>query len=350
MRRVFIPQQLQSLPSQLPVGGQHVLTGQSMGTTWTVRYIQTNSLSKDHVNQLIQRELELVVAQMSTWLPDANISLFNRADANTWHALPAPFFKVLDCALRIAEQTNGAFDPTVGPLVNRWGFGPQGRQAELPTDVEVNTMQASGGWQKLKLNKANCLALQPGGIRIDFSGIAKGYSVDRIAQALQHAGLEHYLIEVGGELYGAGIKPDGQPWWVALETPPDALSINESVLALHGLAVATSGDYRRYFEHKGQRYAHTIDPRTGFPVNRASNGLVSVTVLHAECMVADALATAFTVMGVKTALDYANQNHIAVFLIEQLVVEQKLIEQAVTEQKATQFKTHLSAELAAMLA
>ncbi len=334
MRRVLIPQALQDLPQQLPIGEQKMLTGQSMGTTWTVRYIDTPQQSDDVVRALILRELDLVVTQMSTWQEDSNLSIFNRANANTWHVLPAAFFAVLDCALKIATETDGAFDPTIGPLVNLWGFGPEGHRTSPPDAAEVKSTHAYCGWQKLQLDKDEIRALQPGNIYVDFSGIAKGYSVDRIAHALQNSGIENYLIEVGGELYGAGIKPGGQPWWIALETSPEAKTVTESIVALHGLAVATSGDYRRYFEHHGQHYAHTIDPRTGFPIDRATNALVSITVLHAECMVADALATAFTVMGVKAALAYAKQKDIAVLLVEH---------------KTKGYEEHFSPKLMAML-
>ncbi|MES2547380.1 MAG: FAD:protein FMN transferase [Pseudomonadota bacterium] len=334
MRRVLIPQTLQTLPQQLPTGELHTLSGQAMGTTWTVRYVNPHQQSDIAVRALIENELDLVVSQMSTWEQSSNLSVFNRADANTWHSLPAAFFAVLDCALKIAADTDGAFDPTVGPLVNLWGFGPQGQRRNPPDEAQVNATRAYCGWKKLKLDSEGRRALQPGGVYVDFSGIAKGYSVDRVAQALQKSGLENYLIEVGGELYGRGIKPDGQPWWVALETSPDASAVTQSVVALHATAVATSGDYRRYFEHNGNHYAHTIDPRTGFPINRASNALVSVTVMHAECMVADALATAFTVMGVEAALAYAKKKEIAVLLIEQ---------------KADGFAEHFSPQLMAML-
>lgn len=333
MRRVLIPQTLQSLPPQLPVGALHTLSGQSMGTTWTVCYINSNQHSDAVVRALIQRELDLVVTQMSTWQQDSNLSMFNQADANTWHELPSAFFSVLACALKVAADTDGAFDPTVGPLVNLWGFGPDGQRTSPPDTAEVKALHAYCGWQKIQLDGDGMRALQPGGIYVDFSGIAKGYSVDRVRHAFTEAGIENYLIEVGGELYGAGIKPDGQPWWIALETSPEASSVTESVVALCGLAVATSGDYLRYFQHQGQHYAHTIDPRTGFPIDRASNALVSVTVLHTECMLADALATAFTVMGTEDALAYTRQKNIAALFVEH---------------KADGFQEHLSPKLMAM--
>lgn len=334
MRRVLIPQTLQSLPPQLPIGELQTLSGQSMGTTWTVRYINTKQLPDIHVSTLIQRALDVVVAQMSTWQPDSNLSEFNAAAAHTWHALPNDFFKVLDCALRVAADTEGAFDPTIGAVVNLWGFGTEGQRKSPPSMLEVQAAHAHTGWQTIILDQASKRVLQPGNVYMDFSGIAKGYSVDLISRELEVAGIDNYLIEVGGELCGKGIKPDGQPWWVALEASPLATHLAESVVALHKLAIATSGDYRRYFDYQGKHYAHTIDPRTGFPIDRATNALVSVTVLHAECMMADALATAFTVMGVQAALTYAEQHGIAVLLVEQTPLGPK---------------EHLSSKLMAML-
>lgn len=317
MRRVLIPQNLQSLPTQLPIGELHTLTGQAMGTTWTVRYINTHQQSEAAVRALIQRDLDLVVAQMSTWQTESTLSIFNSASANTWHTLPRASFEVLDCALKVAADTEGAFDPTVGAVVNLWGFGPHGQRSSPPSLAEVQEMHANTGYQKLQFDKANQPIPQTGGVYLDLSDIAKGYSVGLIAQALMAAGIDNYLVEVGGELLGAGIKPDGQRWWVALETSPVVSVITESIVALHGLAIATSGDYQRYFEYQGRHYAHTIDPRTGFPIDDASNPLVSVYVIHAKCMLADALATALTVMGTQAALAYAEQRNIAVRLVEQ---------------------------------
>lgn len=334
MRRVLIPPHLHTLPPALPSGEQATLSGQSMGTTWTVRYIHTPPHAPETVRALIQNELDLVVSQMSTWQADSNLSLFNTAAADTWHTLPDAFFTVMDCALRIAADTHGAFDPTIGPLVNLWGFGPHGQRTVPPDASEISETQARCGWQRLQLDRDGKRLWQPGNAYVDFSGIAKGYGVDRVANALRQAGIENYLVEVGGELYGTGLKPDGQPWWVALETPPDIAQATESIVALHGVAVATSGDYRRYFTHDNQHYAHTIDPRTGYPVDRSINALISVTVMHDTCMQADALATAFTVMGVSAALDYASRHNIATLL---------------TEQQANGLQEHLSPALKAML-
>lgn len=316
MRRVFIPPTLQALPKQLPTGNIEMLTGRSMGTTWTVQFVNTCQCSVSDIRMLIEQALDVVVGQMSTWQSESNISQFNCAYANTWHALPEPFYSVLACALTIAKETNGAFDPTIGSLVNLWGFGNQGKRESPPSLNEVKTLHAYCGWQKLQLNQDDMRVLQPGNINLDLSGIAKGYAVDSIAHAVQQAGIENYLVEVGGELSGAGIKPDGQPWWTRIETSPEARANVESIVALSDLAVATSGDYLRKFNYQGRQYAHTIDPRTGCPIDNNHNALVSVTVMHAECMVADALATAFSVMGVSAAMGYAKNNNIAALLTE----------------------------------
>lgn len=316
MRRVLIPNNLQSLTPQSPVGEVRTITGRSMGTTWTVHYIDATQRPVATVSALVEEALDLVVAQMSTWRVDSNLSLFNAAPTNTWHTLPSACFDVMDCALKVAADTQGAFDPTVGAVVNLWGFGSDGQRTSPPSLAEVQEMHANAGYQKLQLDREHNRVLQPGGLYVDFSGIAKGYSVDLIADALLAAGIENFLVEVGGELFGTGIKPDGQPWWVALETSPVISGVTESIVALHDLAIATSGDYRRYFDYQGQHYGHTIDPRTGFPIDDASNPLVSVSVIHAKCMMADALATALTVMGAQAALAYADQRNIAVRLVE----------------------------------
>ncbi|MCB5185246.1 FAD:protein FMN transferase [Methylobacillus gramineus] len=317
MRRVLIAPQLGDLPRQLPGGFVHSLSGQTMGTTWTVRYVAVDDVSGDQVAEAIQAALDQVNEEMSTWLERSAISQFNQAAAGSWHHLTHGFATVLKKAIEIAALTDGTFDPTIGPLVNIWGFGPDSyhaasQRAQPPPIADILLNLARCGWQKLQFNQSNQTLLQTGSVYLDFSGIAKGYGVDQVVVALRTLGLAHFLVEVGGELYGSGIKPDGHPWWVALERPQQESGLDENVVALHGMAIATSGDYRRYFEHHGKRYAHTIDPHTGFPVEHAP---VSVTVLHTSCMEADALATALTVMGLRRGLAYANTHGIAALFI-----------------------------------
>jgi thiamine biosynthesis lipoprotein len=311
-----------------------------MGTSWSVRVVEHGRVTS-HLQHGLQQQLDRVVAQMSHWQEDSDLGRFNRAAAGTWNRLPEPFFSVLAFADSVARASGNACDPGAGALVNRWGFGPAPRYDApgfiAPAAAEVQTLLDQRSTQQLLLDHAARIAFQPGGMLLDLSAVAKGYGVDCLAQYLDAQGMEHYLVEVGGELRGAGVKPDGQPWWVALEEPteqaaiadsgnaqpgPDGLPIGSArpgaepiVVALHGLSVATSGDYRRFFMDGQRRYSHTIDPRTGMPV---ANDVASVTVVHAECMAADAWSTAFTVLGPVAGLALAEEQGIAArFLVRE---------------------------------
>ncbi|UXY14843.1 FAD:protein FMN transferase [Chitiniphilus purpureus] len=305
MNEVLIPPQLSAWRPHPLHGTIQRLTGQTMGTTWSVQLAGPAALAPDALRDGIQGVLDQVVAQMSHWRADSDLSRFNAAPAGSWQPLPPEFRHVLACALAVAAQSDGAFDPTLGALADLWGFGPAGPRDVPPTPARIALARECSGWRKLLFHGGR--ARQPGGLTLDFSGIAKGYGVDAVATHLQRSGLSSWLVEVGGELRGFGIKPDGQPWWVGLEAPLDA-STAPCVAALHDLAVATSGDYRRYFEHQGERYAHTLDPRTGAPLRAAP---AAVTVLHPECMWADAYATALTVLGPEQGLAFAERHALA---------------------------------------
>jgi len=308
-RRILIPVELAKLPPPLAGGQLESLQGITMGTTWMARFFHTAALPSARIREGLQGCLDLVVQQMSTWLEDSDLVRFNRADANTWHVLPMEFFTVLEQALALARATDGAYDPACAALVDLWGFGPASRRASAPSAAEVQEARLHGDWRQLRLEPAHLRALQPGGLQIDLSSIAKGYAVDLLAQWLQAHGIHHFLVEVGGELRGHGFKHDGQPWWVGLEQPlaRDGQALTDlapTMIALHGLAVATSGDYRRYFEDAGQRYSHTIDPRRGTPI---THDLASVSVLHPQCMLADGLATALMVLGLEQGMQLARR-------------------------------------------
>ena len=291
-RRVLLPASIDRAAP--PLGGQsHEFTGRTMGTTWRVRLVGAVDLSRERVLRAIQGALDEVVDQMSTWDDRSDLCRFNRAAPATWQALPDAFFEVLACARDVSEQSDGAFDPTAGALVDAWGFGP----AALPGVPDAAVLQHAlghAGWRRLELDHERRAARQPGGLALDLSAIAKGFGVDLVARRLVALGFESHLVEVGGELRGSGVKPDGQPWWVQPEHPDARCDEPETLLALHGLSVATSGDYRRWFERDGMRYSHTIDPRDGRPIH---HGLASVTVIHAECLLADAWSTALNVLG-----------------------------------------------------
>jgi thiamine biosynthesis lipoprotein len=310
MTRVLVP--LLAEPPARPVGGAVLaLDGQTMGTTWSVKLVAPSTANADALTAMAQRALDAVVAQMSPWEPLSDLSRYNRAAAGTWTVLPPAFAQVLRRALEIAEATNGAFDPTLGALVDLWGFGARPFSGAPPEVDDIAKARDTAGWRRLVLDGDSLY--QPGGLRLDLNGIAKGFAVDQVAAALDRSGARSYLVEVGGELRGTGAKPDGSPWWVELERPPTANDDGpRTLVALHGLSVATSGDYRRFFEHDGRRYAHTLDPATAAPV---ANPTVSVTVLHTECMNADAYATALTVMAPDAALAFATEHGLAVLIL-----------------------------------
>jgi thiamine biosynthesis lipoprotein len=309
MTRVLVP--LLTEPPARPLGGVvHALGGATMGTSWSVKLTAQPAADLPALTAMVQRALDAVVREMSPWEPLSDLSRYNRAEAGSWTRLPPDTAAVLRRALAIAAATNGAFDPTLGALTDLWGFGPRPFSGEPPPREAVEAARDHGGWKRLTLD--GDALFQPGGLRLDLNGIAKGFGVDQAAAALERAGVKSYLVEVGGELRGTGARPDGQPWWVELERPPTANDALRTVVALHGLSVATSGDYRRFFDHDGRRYAHTLDPASGAP---SDHGVVSVTVLAATCMDADAWATALTVMGPDAALAFAGAHALPALIV-----------------------------------
>jgi thiamine biosynthesis lipoprotein len=312
MRAVLVPLEID--PALPPSGSRtHSVAGVSMGTGWSARMMLPPGIDADFGTVLLG-ELDDIVAQMSHWDSGSLLSRYNRAPAGSWHPLPPQFFEVMDYALSVFEDTGGAYDPAAGALVNLWGFGAHKRYDQAgfyaPAPDAVAAALAQRASCQPRLDRVQRRLYQPGGAILDLSSVAKGYAVDRLALRLEALGVRHYLVEAGGELRGAGVKADGQPWWVELEGVPDAIGapIPQSVVALHGLAVATSGDYRRYFHHAQRRVSHPLDPRSGYPI---ANDVASVTVLAPTCMAADALSTALTVMGVEAGLAYAEARGLA---------------------------------------
>lgn len=284
------------------------LAGETMGTCWSVQWVARAPGMLDALRCGIDTVLADLVAQLSHWQADSALCRYNRAPAGSRHPLPPDFARVLDAALDIAEASDGALDPTIGPLVDLWGFGPPGPRRGIPDAVAVAAARARVGWRALHRNDQGLL--QPGGVQLDLSAIGKGHAVDRLAIWLERAGIVHHLVEIGGELRGQGVKPDGQPWWVEVERgsgPPLRI-------ALDGLSVATSGSTVRRFEHEGRHYAHSLDPRSGAPLENAP---AAVTVIHPLCREADGWATALTVFGVEPGLALADARALAVrYLID----------------------------------
>jgi len=274
-----------------------------MGTRWSVLFAAPAACDIAMVEAALLERLERIIAEMSHWRPDSVISAYNRAAPGTWVELPPDFVAVIDAALDIARRSQGAFDPAIGRLVDLRGFGPE--PANRSDDARmIEAARAAAGWQRLRRDGVRLL--QPGGLALDLSGIAKGYAVDALVAQLAEQGIGHALVEIGGELAGRGVRPDGDPWWVELEDPP-GLALPRLRIALHGLAVATSGDYRRG--------AHSIDPRTGRSID---NGIRSVSVIHESAMLADAWATALTVLGEEQGLALAAREGLAARIISDI--------------------------------
>ncbi|HET8881742.1 MAG TPA: FAD:protein FMN transferase [Solimonas sp.] len=329
--RILVPPVLDDLP-RLPDAHAAVRewSGETMGTRWSVKCAPTGDVAPT-VPLAIQQALDRIVGQMSTWLPSSELSVYNDAAAGRAFTLSAGFATVLDVALQLARDTGGAYDPSVGALVDLWGFGPAPRRTMPPSSQAIAAASARCGWRRLDFDAAQGRITQPGGLRLDLSSIAKGYGVDRVCDVLRASGIDHFLVEIGGELRGHGVKPDGLPWWVDIERTADDAAFTPLRIALHGLAVATSGDARRFFDADGTRHSHTIDPRSGRPIDDA---VASVTVLHRECLHADALATAIAVMGVADGLAFAERRGLAARLVER---------------RGAQTREHFTTAFAAML-
>ncbi|MHA6204293.1 FAD:protein FMN transferase [Dyella soli] len=303
-------------PSAIPA--VQVMHGHTMGTTWTVRAVLPAGSAAQALQDGIQATLDLVDGQMSTYQPHSALSRFNAAPAGTWQRLPAECFEVIAHALKVARASDGAYDPTVGPLVNLWGFGPDAPRREPPSEQAIAAVRERVGWWKVEVDASIHGVFQPGGIYLDLSSVAKGYGVDRVGRYLDSMGVASWLVEVGGELKGKGTKPDGSPWRIGIERPGAAAGAVErmdqlsQVLTLRNRAIATSGNYRRTFAASGMSFSHHIDPRSGWPVAHA---VASVSVLADEAMQADPIGTLMTVLGPEQGLAFARQRGLAVLLI-----------------------------------
>lgn len=290
------------------------LHGLTMGTTYSVKIVGNPiTLDRTKLHGDIEAILTDINRKMSTYMVDSELSRFNRAKDTNWHTLSADLFTVIRYANRISDNTMGGFDITVGPLVNLWGFGPDPLTRAVPPESVIESTRQYTGYKKLRLDETNRrIAKTNPDIYIDLSAIAKGFAVDKLAEYLDSLKLKDYLVEIGGELVGRGKNINRQTWRIGIEqSGPNARSI-QRIINLDNMAMATSGDYRNYFEKDGVRYSHTIDPATGKPV---THHLASATVLAETSMKADALATAFMVLGPEKTMAVANRLNVAVFLI-----------------------------------
>ncbi len=295
----------------------HEFGGATMGTTYSV-----NLWGPDLPDEIVTAMGDTVAGRlaevnrlMSTYDPDSELSRFNQRRDTTPTVISPLTFEVLAAALEVSRSSDGIFDVTVGPLVEAWGFGPGGRPPTPPTAEDLERLSAAVGYRLLRLDSTTgTVAKAHADVEVDLSAIAKGFGVDRVAAALEGADIAGYLVEVGGELRAAGRKPDGAPWRVAIERPDASRRAVHQVIDLLDLAVATSGDYRHFYERDGRRYAHLIDPVTLSPVRHAGT---SVSVFHPSCMVADAWATALSVLGPDRGHALAQRQGIAALFVWQ---------------------------------
>ncbi|CAI1602535.1 Thiamine biosynthesis lipoprotein ApbE precursor [Serratia quinivorans] len=290
------------------------LDGKTMGTSYSVRYVTGDDTpSAGKMQAEIDKRLELVNDQMSTYRPGSELSRFNASRAvDKPFPVSAATTEVVLEALRINRVTDGALDVTVGPLVNLWGFGPEGRPDKVPSAAELERRRAWTGIDKLSV-QGNALVKSIPELYVDLSSIAKGYGVDVIAQYLQSQQVKNYMVDIGGEVRTRGHNGEKKPWRIAIERPTAGMEQKAQLVIQPGeMSIATSGDYRNYFEQDGVRYSHTIDPVTGKPIH---HHLVSVTVLSPTCMAADGLSTGLNVLGPERGMALANLMGIPVFMI-----------------------------------
>jgi thiamine biosynthesis lipoprotein len=303
-------------PSNPSKNTEVLLQGRTMGTTYNIKVVATEEQVIDlKLQQQIDAALKQVNQEMSTYIADSELSKFNQSTSAEAIEISAGLTRVIKESIRLGNLSGGKLDVTVGPLVNLWGFGPEQRPEKVPSDATLSATNERVGLQNLVL-EGNLLSKKIPDLYIDLSTIAKGYGVDIIAELIESNGLTHYLVEIGGEMRLRGFKHTGELWAIAIEKP--ILDQSGVERAVHQViipkdnAVATSGDYRNYFEADGRRFSHIIDPSTGKPID---HNLVSVTVVHPSSMTADGLSTTLMVMGMEKGMAFASENNLAALFI-----------------------------------
>jgi thiamine biosynthesis lipoprotein len=291
------------------------LGGLTMGTTYSIKINEPDlQIATEKINSDMIDILTDVNNKMSTYLNDSELSLINQNSSHEWIPLSDDLHFVINEAISVSMLTEGNFDITVGPLVNLWGFGPSTQTQHIPAASDISDALSRTGFQNINLRSAlTAIQKVKSNIYIDLSGIAKGYAVDKLAEYLERQNINNYMVEIGGEIRAKGINEAHFSWRIGIETPVTEQRSVQRIIKLENIAMATSGDYRNYFEQDGNRYSHTIDPHTGRPI---THDLVSVTVLHKSATRADALATGFLVMGKESGFSLALQEDLPVLFIE----------------------------------
>jgi len=290
------------------------IAGKTMGTTFIIKIVDDKNLSTDYkslelkINELLQE----INRQMSTYIGDSEISRFNNYDSTGWFNISYDFASLLNTAIDVSSLSAGAFDITVGPLVNLWGFGPELKKPEVPGVKELLEAKSQTGYKFIEV-RVDTPAVKKGKpeVYLDMSAIAKGYAVDKVAELISSKKIINYMVEIGGEVRTAGKNNKDESWKIGIESPDSPANI-QKVISISNYSIATSGDYNNYFEENGIRYSHTIDPRTGMPI---THKLASVTVIHTNCTLADAYATAINVMGPTAGYDFALKENLIIYMI-----------------------------------
>ena len=306
------------------------IQGWTMGTTYHIKYVAHEDLSASMQADVDSALLELNQT-MSTYIVDSELNRLNAHAVGDWMSVSRPLFTVIKRALELSRLSSGAFDISVGPLVDLWGFGPTPGSERVPERQALELAKQKVGYQAIELDETQLRIRKSAPRRLDLSAIAKGYGVDMIAVLLEQQGINDYLVEIGGEIRLKGKKPNGELWRIAIEAPVSNQREAMKVLPLSNHALATSGDYRNYFEVDGKRYSHTIDPVSGYPIRHT---LVSATVISDNCMDADGWATTMMVLGVEPSLVLAEQQQLAVLLLEKTAT-------GFTEHKSSAFSKYL---------
>jgi len=290
------------------------LSGKTMGTTYNVTAIGVD-LDAEALSEAIEDTLADVNAKMSNWDPNSEVSTFSAMESTDPVAVSPEFVTVMAAANDVHAKSGGKFDVTLGPLIELWGFGPRKPEDPLPAEDAIKTALEGVGQSRLLAldTEQSTLAKSAPEVGINLSAIAKGYGVDAVAETLQEFEIENYMVEIGGDLVTKGENIKGEPWRIGIEKPDASAQTVQLVVPVSDLGLATSGDYRNYFENDGRRYSHILDPVSGQPVTHATT---SVTVIAQNAMLADAWATAMLVLGREEGLKVAEQHKLAVYFID----------------------------------
>ncbi len=307
------------------------IQGQTMGTYYQIRVVGETIKDPQAFQQEVDKRLELVNDQMSTYRPNSELSRFNKANSEL--EVSADTATVVKEGIRLARLTDGALDITVGPLVNLWGFGPDAKPEQVPSEDLITQTRSRVGISRLFVDGVSLKKDIPE-LYVDLSTLAKGFAVDKIAEYIEGLGGQDYLVDIGGELRLKGHNDKGVAWRIAIEKPVTSERAIQEVIAVGDNAIATSGDYRNYFEENGRRYSHIIEPASGKPINHK---LVSVTVVAPSSMTADGLSTAIMVMGSERGMTFAQENQLAIFMVTKT-------ETGFEEKYTEQFKSYLLKE------